>query len=209
MTLGALALRVQKLRKTAHHPGSRVKGRRRLAVILAAVLVACGTTVVTIRVDVRSFLSEDELSISYGDPPLIIPGNSPAVSIQTPVEIIPLPDEINTITDISAIEILAAIDFNNRTGSAAITYRVYFNDTEENIFNTDPILEQQVYLVSDSTSHEEILIEGDQRVLNLFLNKEIAMASEIEIEPGGGTENISGSVDVTGLTVQVSAVGEN
>ncbi len=183
--------------------------RKTIASLLALVALACGMTIVTIRVDIHSFLSGEELLIEYGTDP-VIPWNIPAVSIQTPVEIIPLPEEINTITDIDAIEIRSVVEFRNETGSLTLTYRVYFDSSEDEIFNTAPVIDQSVVLGPQSTTRDEILIVADQRILSLFEGDEIAMASQIVIVPseGEGEENIRGEVETVELTVQISAVGE-
>jgi hypothetical protein len=183
--------------------------RKTIVLFLVLVFLACGMTIVTIRIDIHSFLSGEELMIEYGTDP-VIPWNIPEVSIQTPIEIIPLPEEINSITDIEAIEIRSVVEFRNETGSLTLTYRVYFHSSEDEIFNTPPVIDQIVVLGPQSTTRDEILIIGDQRILNLFEGDEIAMASEIVIVPGEGQgkENIRGEVESVELTVQITAVGE-
>lgn len=181
--------------------------RKTTTLLLVMVLLACGTTIVTIRVDIKSFLSDEELLIDYGTNP-IIPGNIPEVKIRTPAEIIPLPEEINTITAIAAIEIRSVVRFRNETGDLTLTYKVFFDSSEINIFDTAPVIDQSIVLSPQSDIRQEIVIDGDQRILNLFEGEEIAVASEIDIAPGGGAENIMGEVETEELTVQISAVHE-
>ncbi len=179
-----------------------------LALVLILFLLACGSTTVTIRVDIMSFLDDEHLRIAYGDNP-VIPGNGPEVSIRTPVETIPLPDELNTITEIEALEINAVVDFHNETGTLDMIYRIYFDSSPDDIFSTPPVLSQNIHLDPGATERQTILIEGDRRVLDLFENDEISTASEIHIIPGGTPEFIRGEVETVELTVLISAAGEN
>jgi hypothetical protein len=174
---------------------------------LILLLAACGTTTVTMQIDVMSFLSDEELRLVYGDNP-VIPGDGMHITIRSPVELIPLADDFQSVTEIVAIEIRTIIDFRNETGNTTIDYRIYFDSNEVTIFDSVPVVEQRVNLASDTQLRHEILIEGDTRLLNLFQGEEIAVASEIEITPGGGSENIAGETEISGLTVLVSAVGD-
>lgn len=184
--------------------------RRYYSVLLLLIIAmaACGTTLVNIRVDVRSFLSEEELSIEYGTDPEI-PGNGPTVEIQTPVQMIPLPEEVNQITDIDAIEIRNQVEFRNDTGEATLFYRIFFDSAEDSIFDTPPVIEQRVELIPGTTTQSDILIDGDPRLLNLFEGDEIAVASEIEVFPGESDQNIAGVVELLELIVQIVAVGDS
>ena len=181
---------------------------RSLPVLLFSIaLAACGTTLVTIRIDIGSFLSADESSIDYGTDP-VIPGNGPTVEIRTPVEIIPTPEEINQVTQIEAVEIRALAEFRNDTGTATVSYRIFFDHTEDHIFDTTPVVDERVDLGPGSTSQTEILIEGDYRLMDLFEGDEIAFASEIEVIPGEDEENIAGRVELIELTAQITAARE-
>ena len=186
--------------RTMHRPRWAIAAR-------LALLLACGSTVVTIHVDIMSFLTSEEMSIRYGDNP-VIPGGGPEVSLRTPAETIPLPNELNTVTEISAVEIEAQADFRNDTGSTTLAYRIYFDSPGGSIFDTPPVVDREVVLAPGTELHHEILLEGDHRVIHLFEGDEMLVASEVRVIHGGGTGNISGTVELTGLTVQVSAIRE-
>jgi hypothetical protein len=131
-----------------------MRGMKIPAMMLLLFLLACGATTVTIRVDIMSFLDDEELRIAYGDDP-VIPGNGPEVSIRTPVENIPLPDEINTLTDITALEIYSVVDFRNETGELDLIYRIYFASSDDDIFSTPPVLSDSVSLSPGSDERHD------------------------------------------------------
>jgi len=173
--------------------------------LLVLLLLACGATTVTIRVDVRSFMSEADLSLEYDTP-----GDIPEVEISD-IEIIPLPEEVNSLTDLVALEVSAAIDFDNHTGSTQVIYNIYFGAAE---LSRDELLDTPYLVVSDTVAldsasyvRDDIVIEGDERLLNLFSGDEFAMGSKVQINPAGGPD-VTGQADIVELIVMIQAAGE-
>jgi len=188
--------------------GNSRRGWRAAAGIgVLLILLSCGPTMVTMRVDIFSFLSGDESMLDYGTDPTI-PGNGPEITIRSPVEVIPMPEEVNGITDISALEIAAVVAFRNETGQATVIYRAYFHSSDQGIFETPPVIDESQVLETGTDLVREIVIEGDDRLLNLFEGEEISVAFETEILPGGGSEDIKGSVELSDLVAEVTAVDE-
>ncbi len=192
-------------------PGNRSKTKIERAkpyiLLILLYLLACGTTAVMIRMDILSFLSDDTIITDYGeDPP--IPGIGPPVTIRTPVEIIPLPDEFRSITEIRSVEISTIIVFRNDTGEANLTYEVFFHEEETGIFSTPPVVNRTLNLTADSDITHETVIDGDDRILSLFNGDEIAIAAEVVVVPGGGSENISGEAELVDFTIVILASGE-
>lgn len=170
-------------------------------------LTACGSTVLMIRLDILSFLAGEAIVTDYGiDPP--IPGNSPPVTIRTPAEIIPLPDEIRSVTEVQSVELSTVIAFRNETGEARFTYGVFFHGEAAGIFDTPPVIVRTVNLAPDSEITQETVVMGDDRVLALFDSDEFAVAADLVIEPAGGTEKISGQAELIDFIAVIVAVGE-
>jgi len=180
------------------------KRKKRVVPLLALLLLACGATTVTIRVDVRSFISQDNLSIDY-----YTPAGIPEVEI-TDTETITLPEEVNALTDLIALEVNAVIDFHNYTGSTEVIYNIYFNEQDSDPFDSGALVVSDTVNLEPDSSYlrDEIVIEGDQRLLSLFSGEEITMGSEVMINPGGGPEDVAGKADITELVVTIQAAGE-
>lgn len=189
-------------------PGSRSKAKiqrgKPLVLLLMICLFTCGTNAVMIRLDILSFLPDETIVTEYGP----VPGTAPPTTIRTPVEIIPLPDELHSITEIRSVEISTVIAFRNDTGEARFTYEIFFNEGEGNIFETPPVVDRTVDLGPGSEITHDIVIDGDERILALFDGDEIAIAADLVIVPGGGSENISGEAELVDFIVVILAAGE-
>jgi hypothetical protein len=193
--------------KLGNRPKTKIERAKPYILLILLFLLACGTTAVMIRMDILSFLSDDTIITDYGqDPP--IPGTGPPVTIRTPVEIIPLPDDLQSITEIRSVEISTIIEFRNETGEANLTYKIFFHEEEMGIFSTPPVVNRTLNLTADSDITHETVIDGDDRILSLFNGDEIAIAAEVVVVPGGGSENISGEAELIDFTVVILAAGE-
>lgn len=193
--------------KPGNRPKTKIERAKLYILLILLYLLACGTTAVMIRMDILSFLSDDSLITDYGvDPP--IPGTGPTVTIRSPVEIIPLPDDLQSITEIRSVEISTIIAFRNDTGEANLTYEIFFHEEETGIFSTPAVVDRTLNLTADSDITHETVIDGDDRILSLFNGNEIAIAAEVVVVPGGGSENISGQVELIDFTVVILAAGE-
>ncbi len=169
-----------------------------------ALLLGCSSGTLTVNVDLLSFLDEDESRLDYGEEP-IIPGYSPDVTVRTPIQVIPIAEEINDTGDMDRIYIHAGIGIDNRTGEATGDFRLFICGGDLDPFLSDAVLEETIVLVPDTSYTLDIVIEGDERLLQLFDREEIAVASELHLYPGGTLEeNIVGSLVIEELTAVVS-----
>lgn len=177
---------------------------RLAAATLLTALVHCSSGTLTVNVDLLSFLDEEDSRLDYGEDP-VIPGYSPDVKVRTPIQVIPIAEEINDSGDMDRIFIHAAIGIDNQTGEAEGNFKLFICGSGLDPFMSDPVLEENIVLVPDTSYTLDIVIEGDERLLQLFDREEIAIASELHLLPGGTLEeNIVGSLEIEELTAVVS-----
>lgn len=153
----------------------------------------CSKSTVTLNIDILSFFKDDKRQIDYGEDP-IIPGYGPQVSVKSPVQAVPIAEEISDSGDMERIHILLGIEISNDTGEAEGEFKIFACEGGLDPFMTTPIIDQTVVIVPDTTYKLDIAVEGDDRLLGLFEKDEIYFAAELYLYPGDLEEDIKGSV---------------
>ena len=167
-------------------------------VFLVCLLTFCSKGTVTLNLDILRFFEEDQKQVDYGEDP-VIPGYGPQVSVKSPVQAVPIADEINDAGTIERIHLLLGIEISNDTGEAEGDFKIFACEGGLDPFLTTPIIDQPVILAPDSTYRMDITVEGDDRLHQLFNKDEIYFAAELYLYPGDIEDDIKGMVEMQAL----------
>jgi hypothetical protein len=179
---------------------------RCIAVLLVFPLLLfsqCSKGNVSVNVDLLSFFNDDDTLLEYGEDP-VIPGYGPEVSVKSPTQVIPVPDELSSNSSIEEISILLGIKIENLTGEADAEFSIFACEEGLDPFLSPPILEQAIVLAPDTTYTLDIRVEGDDRFRQLFRGEKISLAAELTIHPGECGDDIKGSLLMQELFAVVS-----
>ena len=153
------------------------------SVVLAALVVAgCGDHSLILNVDILSFLSASETAGHYGP----IPGGvSDSVTIVSrSLDLLP---GVNDITNVSDVQITAAAEFANATGTGEATAKIYVSAAGTDPFTADttPIV-LPVTLLPGVTDTVTVTVAGDPELAGLFLGDEAALGIRIGFTSAAG-----------------------
>jgi len=165
----------------------------------------CGTTTVTVRIDALSFISEEDRVFIYGEDPVIPPGG-PSVRVTSPVFKIPISGELENVTDVKEVEVLIDLRIENETGYASVAFRIYMAGEDEDPFQTEPLMDEEVEIVPDSDFTASFEAKADERITGLFSGNEIRVAGEVEVDPYGD-QFIRGKATMTKFEIEVTGTG--
>jgi len=161
-----------------------------------------GDTTLTIAVDLLKYLDESQKSIEYGQNPQI-PGDLGTFELQTPKQSIDLTGEFEDVNSIESVEMEISVAFHNETGTADLTYNAYLAGMDEDPYTTTPIISESVSLNGAEDSVSDIVIDGDQRLLDLFETGIMQYCAQVLFEISAGSDNVSGVAEVVRFDVTV------
>jgi len=154
-----------------------------LALVLAVLTLAgCGDHSLILNVDILSFLSASETSGHYGP----IPGGV-ADSVTIVSRSLDLLPGVNDITNVSDVQVTAAAEFANATGSGEATARIYVSAAGTDPFTADttPIV-LPVTLQPGVTDTVTVTVAGDTELAGLFLGDEAELGIRIAFAAAPG-----------------------
>ncbi len=156
-------------------------------------LLQCSKGTVSVNVDILSFFEDDDKLIVYGEDP-VIPGFGPEVSVKSPIQAVPIAEELSSNGTIEKLFFRVGIDIANVTGEAEAEFHIFACEAGLDPFLSPPILEQEITIAPDTSYTLDILVEGDDRLLQLFNKEEIYFAAELYLYPGQLEEDIRGEL---------------
>ena len=98
---------------------------------------------------------------------------------------------------------LITIAFHNETGTADLTYTAYLAGMDDDPYETDPIISETVGLNGREEATSEIVVEGDQRLLDLFEVGIMQYCAQVIFEISAESEDVSGEAEVVRCDVPV------
>jgi hypothetical protein len=152
-------------------------------VALAALLLSgCGDHSLILNVDILSFLSPSETAGHYGP----IPGGvtDSVTVVSRSLDLLP---GVNDITNVSDVEVTAAAQFANATGSGAATAKIFVSAAGTDPFTADttPIV-LPVTLQPGVTDTVSVTVAGDAELAGLFLGDRAELGIRVGYTSGAG-----------------------
>ncbi len=161
-----------------------------------------GDTTLTIGVDLLEYLDDSQKLIEYGKDPLI-PADMRTFELQTPIQIIDLSGEVEDLNSIESLEMMISMVFHNETGTADLRYNAYLSGMDEDPYDTTPIISETVSLDGAVDTTSDIVVEGDQRLLDLFEVGIMQYCAQVLFEISAGSDNVSGVAEVVQFDVMI------
>ena len=171
------------------------------SVALAVLIMAgCGDHSLILNVDILSFLSASETTGHYGP----IPGGvtDSVTIVSRSLDLLP---GVNDITSVSDVQITAAAEFANATGTGEATARIYVSAAGTDPFTADttPIV-LPVQLAPGVTDTVTVTVAGDTELAGLFLGDEAELGIRIAFTSAAG-EALEGDFRLVTLQAVVTA----
>lgn len=153
------------------------------ALLVAGVVAAgCGDHQLILHVDILSFLSPSETSGHYGP----IPGGvrDSVTIVSRSLDLLP---GINDITSVTDVQVTAAAEFANQTGSGTATVKVYVSPAGTDPFTADttPIV-VPITLAPATTDTASVTIAGDRELAGLFLGDKAQLGIRVTFDSAPG-----------------------
>ena len=164
-----------------------------ILLLLSLPLGGCSKGTLSLNVDILSFFEENDRTITYGEDP-VIPGYGPEVSVKSPIQAVPIAEELSLNGTIERLFFRVGIDIENLTGEAEAEFRLYACEAGLDPFLSPAFLVQDVAIAPDTSYTLDILVEGDDRLMQLFNKDEIYFAVELFLHPGQVEDGIRGEL---------------
>jgi hypothetical protein len=163
-----------------------------------------GNTTVTLHFNLLDYLDPEQVSIQYGQDP-VIPGDAGTFEIQTPTQNIDLSSDLDGVSSVDSVAMDISIAFHNETGNADLRYIAYLAALDEDPLQTPPIIDETTTLNGSQESTSDIEVISDARLLDLFNSGVMQYLARIAFTIADGSDNISGEAEVVRFDVTVVA----
>ena len=163
-----------------------------LAAMFQMMVSGCGDSVVTVNVDVLSFLDSTAVKQTYGDDPVIPPGPIPVV-IDSEPQRVNLSEGLADVTDIQSVSLRLSSEFVNETGTADVQFSVFISDTLTNPYSTEPYVEENLHLEPAYTDTIHVDILGDEALGELLTGQAVDIGLRLRFDSSRSSENVRGT----------------
>ena len=178
-----------------------------VAALLAAlaVMAGCGDRRLVLKVDVLSYMSPSQTQAAFGPVPAfpggIASGEQPLVDDAQ----INMFQGLTDVTDIQRVSIAMSAVVMDSTGSGVDTLRVYASDPATSPMSTAPILMAPFALVAGVTDTVEVVLDGDQRINDLFAGKKMRLSVTTSLRGPSSGADLNGRIRIRALDAVVIA----
>jgi hypothetical protein len=156
-------------------------------------LYGCGDRLLTVNVDVLSFMDSTAVKQTYGVNPVIPAGGPIPVVFQIPPQQVNLTEGLADITDIQSVTLHLGSKFANETGSAEVLLEVYISDTQTDPYTTTPYVHETILLEPATTDTVRVNIAGDDRLGDLLTGEAAQVGIRTTFDSSGSTDNVVGT----------------
>jgi len=168
-------------------------------------MFGCGNRLLTVNVDVLSFMDSTVVRQTYGVSP-IIPAHGPLpVIFESEPQDVNLTEGLADITDIQSVALHVGSEFANQTGTAVVDLEVFISDTETDPYTTPPYVQEEIHLEPATTDTVNVNVVGDERLGNLLLGEAIRVGIRTTFDSSQSTANVTGVENLVRFTATVMA----
>ena len=176
-----------------------------LAALSQFLMFGCGNRLLTVNVDILSFMDSTVVRQTYGVSP-IIPAHGPIpVIFESAPQDVNLTEGLADITDIQSVTLHLGSEFANQTGSADVDLQVFISDVETDPYSTPPYVQEQIHLEPAATDTVNVNVVGDERLGNLLLGEAIRVGIRTTFDSSLSTQNVTGIENLVRFTATVVA----
>ena len=169
-----------------------------VAMTLALLGVGCGKNRVVLEVDVLSFMDPASTTTNYDAPPLVTTTDrSEPITVQ-------LLEGYDDLGHAVAARLDVQSRYDNQTGTGRGRVRVYMGPDATTVYDTVPVAVLEADLAPAQTTYGDVVIEADQRVLDLFTGRSFYVGVESEWVPSG-TQALQGTSTLTRIHAHVES----
>jgi hypothetical protein len=177
-----------------------------LLVLSQLLLYGCGDRLLTVNVDILSFMDPTAVSLPYGGPGHIIPAHGllPVV-FEAPTQDVNLTEGLAEVTDVQSATLHLSSELANQTGSAEVQLQVFISDTLTNPYDTTPCAQDSIHLEPATVDTLNVNVPGDQRLAELLTGEAVRVGMRITFNSMGSSENVTGVETLMRFTATVVA----
>ena len=177
-----------------------------LLVLSQLLLYGCGDRLLTVNVDLLSFMDPTVVELHYGElPGPIIPPGADSVVFEAPPQNVNLTEGLAEVTDVQSVTLHVSSRLANDTGRAKVRLEVFISDTLTNPYATTPCAQDSIQLepATDDTMNVNVL--GDQRLAELLTGEAVRVGIRTTFNSMGSPENVAGVETLIRFTATVVA----
>jgi hypothetical protein len=169
-------------------------------------LYGCGDRLLTVNVDILSFMDTTVVNQTYGGPGHIIPAHGilPVV-FEAPPQDVNLTEGLAEVTDVQSVTLHLSSRLANQTGSANVRLQVFISDTLTNPYDTTPCAQDSIHLEPASVDTMNVDVLGDHRLAELLTGEAVRVGIRTIFDSMGSPENVTGVETLIRFTATVVA----
>jgi hypothetical protein len=174
---------------------------------LQLLLYGCGDRLLTVNVDILSFMDPTVVELPYGGPGHIIPAHGllPIV-FEAPPQDVNLTEGLAEVTDVQSVTLHVSSQLANQTGNAKARLQVFISDTLTNPYDTTPCAQDSIQLEPATVDTMNVDVLGDQRVAELLTGEAVRVGIRTTFfDMAGSPENVTGVETLIRFTAAVVA----
>jgi len=177
-----------------------------LLVLSQLLLYGCGDRLLTVNVDILSFMDSTAVSLPYGAPGHIIPAHGLLPdSLEAPYQNVNLTEGLAEVTDVQSVTLHLSSQLANETGSANVRLQVFISDTLTNPYDTTPCAQDSIDLEPATVDTMNVNVLGDQRLAELLTGEAVRVGIRTIFNSMGSSENVTGVETLIRFTATVVA----
>ena len=177
-----------------------------LLVLSQLLLYGCGDRLLTVNVDILSFMDSTAVSLPYGAPGHIIPAHGLLPdSLEAPYQNVNLTEGLAEVTDVQSVTLHLSSQLANETGSANVRLQVFISDTLTNPYDTAPCAQDSIDLEPATVDTMNVNVLGDQRLAELLTGEAVRVGIRTIFNSMGSSENVTGVETLIRFTATVVA----
>jgi len=170
------------------------------------ILYGCGDRLLTVNVDILSFMDPTVVELPYGGPGHIIPAHGLVpVVFEAPYQNVNLTEGLAEVTDVQSVALHVSSRLANLTGTARVWLQVFISDTLTNPYDTTPCAQDSLDLEPATVDTMKVDVLGDQRLAELLTGEAVRVGIRTTFNSMGSSENVTGVETLTRFTATVVA----
>jgi hypothetical protein len=155
-----------------------------------------GRNRVVLDIDARSFMQANQTNGSYAAPSLL------PVSFRMPAVPVNLIQGFKSFGKAEEVSLDLAVRFDNQTGDGQGHFKLYFGADSSSAYDSPPAATIDAALTPGTVSTGTAHLDADQRLRDLFTNKQMVMGVDFTWEPAT-ISGLQGTYDISRIDAHV------
>jgi hypothetical protein len=169
-------------------------------------LYGCGDRLLTVNVDILSFMDTTVVNVPYGGPGHLIPAYAVLpVVFESPTQEVNLTEGLAEATDVQSVTLHVTSRLANQTGSAHARLQVFISDTLTNPYSTIPCAQDSIDLEPARVDTMNVDVLGDRSLAELLTGEAVRVGLRTIFDSHASPENVTGLETLIRFTATVVA----